>query len=40
MGPKQSYQAQALENDTYKDFLSKKQGEKELWGQTFKEFKK
>lgn len=40
MGNQQTNQAQALENDCYKDFLRKKQGDQEMWGQTFGEYQK
>lgn len=35
MGKQLTNQAQALENDSYKQFLHKKQNEMEMWGETF-----
>ena len=40
MGKQLTNQAQALENDSYKEFLRKKQAEVEIWGQTFGEYQK
>ena len=40
MGKQLTNQVQALENDSYKEFLRKKQAEVEIWGQTFGEYQK
>jgi hypothetical protein len=37
-GQRQSGQAQAAENDSYREFLGKKQSDLQLWGHTFADF--